>query len=121
MMACSGCLEGCTNVFEPLAEQPHSSELTIDGAFIKTLVLPNIGMIVPQHAHASAHLTIVVRGSVRVWVNNLLLGMYRAPASLLIGAGDMHHFEVIRPDTLLRCVHGAPVEVIAENSVPGVG
>ena len=123
-MACPGCLEGCeADRFAPFADQPISTEATIDGAFLKTVVLPALGSMVPQHAHATAHLTAVVRGGIRVWVNGKLDRDYHAPEGVVIPAGDLHHFQTIKPDTRLLCIHDVtdqPVRIVRENALPGV-
>ena len=115
---CPGCLEGCPVTFAPLAEQPVSTEATIDGAFVKTFVLPQSGSLVPQHAHATAHLTAVVTGSIRVWVNGLLDRDYTAPEGVIIPAQVMHHFQTLEADTMLMCIHRVSPVVMAENALP---
>lgn len=121
-MSCPGCLEGCAiERFDVLTEQPVSTEATIDGAFVKTFVLPQAGLMVPQHAHATAHLTAVVSGSIRVWVNGRLDRDYHAPEGVVIPAGDLHHFQTLQQDTILMCIHNAPPVMVAENSLPGHG
>ena len=123
-MACPGCLDGCAvDRFEPYAEQPVSTETTVDGVFTKTFVLPLVGSMVPQHAHASSHLTAVVKGAIRVWVNGKLDRDYRAPEGVVIPAGDLHNFLTLEPDTTLMCIHDVSgdcaVRIVSENSLSG--
>ena len=116
---CPGCLEGCAlEQFEVYGEQPVSTEATIDGAFVKTFVLPLAGSMVPQHAHGTAHLTAIVRGSIRVWVNGVLDRDYAAPEGVVIPAQVFHNFQTLEADTLLMCIHKADPVVVAENALP---
>lgn len=123
-MPCPGCLEGCAvERFAILDAQPASTEDTVDGVFRKTFVLPVKGSMVPQHAHSTAHLTAVVKGGIRVWVNGNLDRDYHAPAGVVIPAGDLHHFMTLVEDTTLMCIHDVsegPIEMVAENVSPGL-
>ena len=122
---CPGCLEECAlDQLSILDEQPTSTETTADGVFTKTFVLTVKGSMVPQHAHRTAHLTAIVKGGIRVWVNGKLDRDYFAPEGVVIPAGDLHHFQTLEADTTLMCIHDVShgsIVMVAENSIPGIG
>lgn len=94
---------------------------TVDGVFLKQYVLPLAGMIVPQHAHAWSHLTMLARGAVHVWKDGVHLGRFDAPRGIEIEAGAKHTFQTIEPDTVLYCVHNLhsadKVAILAEHEL----
>ena len=76
-----------------------------DGIFIKQMYIAEMGTMVPQHAHAYDHTTLLARGSVRVWLEGIRQGDFRAPQPLFIRAKLKHTFQSLEPDTLLYCIH----------------
>ena len=119
-MACPGCSEACQPQVSPLLDQPPSTEATADGIFTKTLGPLAAGSFVPQHSHATAHMTVIVSGRVRVIVDGTVRSEKSAPAAILIPALVMHMFEVLADNTRLLCVHdvsAAPVVIVAEHQL----
>ena len=91
--------------FEP-AVQPISTEIHMpDGVFIKTMVIQKAGTFVPQHAHTYDHISVLVKGRIRVTVDGEFLGIFEAPDSLLIKARTKHLFEALEDGTTILCVH----------------
>ena len=97
---------------------------TVDGLFVKVMVLEKEGMIVPQHVHAYDHGSFVARGSVRVWAGEALPLDYKAPAMIHIAAGVKHTFFSLEDDTIVCCMHNLhgkdAVSVSEEHQLVGV-
>lgn len=111
--------------FEALAEQPITTDLRMaDGVFAKTMVLQKAGAFIAQHSHAYAHVSVLVRGSLRVWRDGELWGDCVAPIGLTIDAGVKHTFLSLVDDTIVLCVHdiadGEGVDILEEHHLPGI-
>lgn len=107
-------------------EQPESWEhQTVDGVFIKSMDVRQANIIIPQHAHRYDHTTMVARGSVRVWIEDELLGDFAAPAPIFIKRRAMHTFLTLEANTLLYCIHNSSrlgsIEVVAEHQLAAHG
>jgi hypothetical protein len=76
-----------------------------DGLFVKKLLIAKAGTYVPQHAHASDHVTWLRVGIIRVWVNNVFRGVRAAPCSICVKAGIKHTFQSLRDNTEMYCIH----------------
>lgn len=102
----------------PVAQPPLVEFHTADGLYIRQIVLPQAGLLVPSHAHAWSHSTAVATGEVMAWKDGAFLGRFVAPAVMFIEAGAKHSFLTIRP-TILYCLHnlhGAEaVRILAEH------
>lgn len=91
---------------DPVDIQPESVEFySADGVFVKMMGLRHAGVLVPQHSHTYPHLSLLARGSVRVWRDGVLLGDYAAPDAIHIQAGAKHTFLSLEPNTLVYCIH----------------
>lgn len=104
--------------------QPGSDEFTLtDGVFVKTMVLHDVDMFVPQHSHAYDHTSFLAKGSVRAWADGEFVGEFRAPHPIFIAAGVKHAFQSLEPNTLVLCIHNVSrkgeVEVLDEHSLVG--
>lgn len=112
-MSCESC--------ELCIEQPPLWEHTsVDGVFIKQMLLKEQGTMVPQHAHVYDHTTMLAVGSVRVWVDGKLEGDFQAPHPLFIRSKVKHTFQSLEPNTLLYCIHrsrGGPIAIHAEHQL----
>jgi quercetin dioxygenase-like cupin family protein len=90
----------------PVERQPLSTEIKmLDGIFVKSMVIQRAGDTVPQHSHVYDHISVLIRGSVRVWRDDLDCGEYQAPAGLTIKAFSKHRFMALEDDTAVLCVH----------------
>lgn len=93
-------------VCELCIEQPPFWEHTsIDGVFVKQMLLAAKGTMVPQHAHAYDHTSMLATGAVRMWEDEKLIGDFRAPYPLFIKAKVKHTFQSLEPNTLIYCIH----------------
>ena len=89
-------------------DQPTEVDIRlVDGVFVKSAHFRHAGMLVPQHAHKFAHLSYIASGAVRVFADNVLLGEFTAPASIVIPARVKHLFETLADNTVVLCIHNA--------------
>jgi len=88
--------------------QPEQVEVSIyAGIFAKLWSVADAGTLLPQHAHQFPHLTIIMRGAVRVWRGDDMLGDFRAPAVVKIPADTLHNFLTLTNDVCIACLHNA--------------
>lgn len=111
--------------FVRAAEQPISTEIKmLDGVFVKSMCVQRAGTYVPQHSHVYPHVSVLVKGAVRVWRDGALDGDYAAPVGILIPAGVKHLFQALQDGTTVLCVHdigtAEAVEVLDEHHLAGV-
>jgi quercetin dioxygenase-like cupin family protein len=107
---------------ELAAEQPISTEIHIaDGVFVKTMVIQKAGTGVPQHAHVYDHVSVLVKGAIKVWRDGVYDGRYVAPFGIVIPARTKHLFVAEEDGTTVLCVHdvGAAeaVEIAEEHQM----
>lgn len=103
-------------------EQPPLWEhKTTDGVFIKQMFLKETGTLVPQHAHAYGHTSMLASGSVRMWKGDVLVGDFIAPQPIFVEAKVKHSFLSLEPDTLIYCIHNVSrtgeVEIHEEHQI----
>lgn len=90
------------------AENQPTSELVLyAGIYCKLWTVPDRGTLLPQHAHVWSHISLVVRGAVRVWRDDECLGDFHAPAMLKIRAHALHKFLTLSDDVTIACLHNA--------------
>lgn len=88
--------------------QPQETEVALyAGLFVKLWSVRDAGTLLPQHAHEYPHLTLVMRGAVRAWRGEEMIGDFRAPAVIRIPADTLHNFLTLTNDVALACVHNA--------------
>lgn len=86
--------------------QPEETEVALyAGLFVKLWSVRDAGTLLPQHAHSFSHLTLVMRGAVRAWRGEEMIGDFRAPAVIRIPADTLHNFLTLTNDVALACVH----------------
>jgi hypothetical protein len=86
--------------------QPESIEFhSADDVFVKSMHIKHAGILVPQHSHSYDHLSMLARGSVRVWKDDVLMGEFKAPHGINIEANCKHRFLSLEPDTIIYCIH----------------
>ena len=76
-----------------------------DDIWIRFYTIPKTGYFVPQHAHKHDHITLLCSGAVNAFKDDVFIGEFVAPKSLVIEAGTKHRFETLTPNVLLACVH----------------
>jgi quercetin dioxygenase-like cupin family protein len=112
--------EGCNKVVYKDELQPEYVEhYTADNVYIMQINIPKKDSLVPQHSHAYDHMTILAKGSVRIWEDGVDKGIRTAPSSIFIKAGVKHTFCTFEDDTLLYCIHNisrtGKVEIAEEH------
>jgi len=76
-----------------------------DGIWVRFYDLPRAGNAAPQHSHKHDHVSLLCRGSVRAYKDEMILGTFTAPAMITIPKGSKHMFIALTDDVLLACVH----------------
>lgn len=105
-------------------EQPISTEIHMaDGVFVKTMVIQRAGTHVPQHSHVYPHVSVLVKGKVRLWRDGHYEGQLEAPCGILIPARTKHLFQAMEDGTTMLCVHdiatAEAVEIASEHQLAG--
>lgn len=93
---------------EPLPPDLAAEQIEIhsaNGLYIRQVLIPKSGTVLPQHVHPTSHLTMVARGRVWVWQGKDGPHPYAAPTGVLVKAGVPHTFMSREDDTLLYCIH----------------
>lgn len=86
--------------------QPDEINFSLaDDIFIKSGLFKKIPAFVPQHSHEYDHTSFIAAGSVNVWCDGEDMGVFRAPAPILIKARCKHMFEILEENTLILCIH----------------
>jgi quercetin dioxygenase-like cupin family protein len=85
--------------------QPTTALCLYAGLYCKTWTVADAGTLLPQHAHEHDHITLVVRGAVRVWRGERMDGDYQAPQMVKIPARQFHKFLTLCDDVVLACIH----------------
>lgn len=118
MTRCQRCTAGCVTIAD---EQPYGEEFSADGVFVKQMVIPKAGTIVPQHSHTYDHLSVLAVGTVEVWRDGVRVGEYTAPAGIVIPAHTKHLFVSLTDGAQIMCVHNTArtgaIEVAQENNI----
>lgn len=87
---------------------------TPDGLGIKELYFPEPGIVMGQHAHKIGHAHLVGSGEVRVWVEGIELGDFKAGQVINIKAGKRHMLMSLKAETRGFCITNL---ALGENSV----
>lgn len=126
MTPCQQCNEAGAACYAPMpaADQPRLTAFEADGLWVAQIVIDKAGTLVPQHVHASDHLTMLAAGGVRVKQHGEVTGEHSAPDGIFIAAGVPHLFETMTDGVILYCVHntsrtGGQVVVTAEHQIAG--
>jgi len=87
------------------ANQPTGELTLFAGIFCKVWRVADADTALPQHSHEFPHLSLIVRGSVRVWCDAVELGDFHAPATVKIAAHAFHTFLTLTDDVCIACIH----------------
>lgn len=85
--------------------QPLGNAHLYGGVYVKEMLIPDAGTLVPTHRHSYGHISYVAAGAVRVWRDDVLLGEFVAPAAVRIEARAAHKILSLVDCTLVLCVH----------------
>lgn len=88
-----------------LANQPVERIEIICGIYFRSVVLRNVGDVIPQHEHDHDHATYIGSGRARVWVDGVWQADYEAGGAVEIKAGHKHVFQALEANTRMACVH----------------
>lgn len=109
--------ESCETYSQPRVWE----KIAADGVFIKEVNLPTQYSIVPQHAHAYEHTTLVASGKLMVFDETGKHAVYEAPSAVYIPAGVKHMLMSLVADTVAYCIHNisrhGTVDIADENSI----
>jgi len=86
-------------------ELPYVQFAEADDIWVRTYTLEKAGYIVPQHAHEHDHITLLNQGSIEAWKDEEQLGVFVAPAMIVIPAGSKHRFRALTDNVFLSCLH----------------
>lgn len=104
--------------FVEIEQQPSETDVRLlAGTFVKEIRVAKAGTALPQHAHTFAHVSVIVRGAVRLYENKQHVGDYRAPSGILIRAHSKHLFVTLADDTVILCVHDGDADVADEHII----
>lgn len=86
-------------------KQPLGAIHLFSGIFLKEMLIPDAGTVVPQHSHHYDHMSYIAAGAVEVTQDGKDMGVFEAPAAIRIPAGTKHTFKTLHPWTLVLCIH----------------
>ena len=84
---------------------PELEFRTVDGIAIVVQKFPAPGSVMVQHKHDYDHGHFVAAGSVRLWVDDTLVGDFSAPTLIPIEANRYHRLMALEPGTIGLCIH----------------
>ena len=77
----------------------------VAGLYFRSILLPDVGLRVPQHVHPYDHATYCGNGSARIYVEGKETGVIVAGQATEVKANLKHEFEALEPNTRLTCIH----------------
>ncbi len=77
---------------------------TPDGLGIKELYFAEPGIVMGQHAHAVGHTHLVGSGELRVWVEGVELGDFKAGETVWLAGFKRHMLMSLKADTRGFCI-----------------
>ena len=84
---------------------PTSDLVIYAGVLVKTWHVPHTGTVVENHVHTWDHVTLIMSGSVRVFIGGTETGVFAAPALVKIAANKQHYMTTLTDDVRLACIH----------------
>jgi hypothetical protein len=109
-------------IYRKLDEQPVTTEIKLtDDLFVKTAIVQHAGTVIPTHAHAYDHVTLLAVGRMRVWADEELLGEFTGPVGILIRAKVKHRMLTLTDGVVFACIHAlhgtSDVEIHEEHHI----
>lgn len=92
-----------TELFRPPPVVEEMDFRMVDDIFVK-YTSSKRGNFLVQHVHEYDHLTMIATGMVRLWVDDVIVGDFQAPAPIEIKAGKKHQFFALT-DCTIYCIH----------------
>lgn len=77
----------------------------IDGVYTKVFIAKKAGTFIGQHAHAYDHGHLVAAGEVRVFIDAIEAGDYKAGEMIEIRSGKKHILLALEDNTVGACIH----------------
>jgi len=109
------------SLFHKVEQPPIVEWVMADGVFIKQMWMKKKGFMVPQHAHAYDHASMLAKGSVSLFKDGAFVSNLFAPKPVMIEKGVKHAFLSLEDDTLIFCIHnlhGADaVRILEEHQI----
>ncbi len=102
-----------------ICQPPIWEHTAPDGLFIKQMYLKDAGTMIPQHAHAYAHTSMLAKGRIHAWAEGVDLGEFTAPYPLYIPARVKHTFMSLENDTIIYCIHRSEPVIVSEHQIVG--
>lgn len=104
--------------FVELEQQPSETDVRLlAGTFVKEMRVAKAGTALAQHSHNFDHVSVIVRGAVRLYRDKEHVGDYRAPWGVLIPAHSKHLFVTLADDTVILCVHDGDADIADEHVI----
>lgn len=91
---------------------------TPDGLEIKQLYFKEPGTLMGQHAHLWSHAHLVGSGEIRVWVEGVEVGDFKAGECINIEAGKKHMLMSLKADTRGFCIHNTANPIVERAVFP---
>jgi quercetin dioxygenase-like cupin family protein len=91
-----------TALAEPIVE---TIQADVAGLYFRSVLLKEVGTVIPQHVHPYDHATYIASGKVRLYAGLNLPEDYEAGQAVSIAAHVQHVFVSLAPNTRLCCVH----------------
>jgi quercetin dioxygenase-like cupin family protein len=112
------------SVVLPLDHQPYEVDVrTVDGVFVKQIVIERKGTVLPQHSHVWDHTSMIARGAVMVWKDGQPDDKYTAPCGIFIKACVKHTFLSLEDNTVIYCIHNLhgedKIKILEEHELSG--
>lgn len=96
--------------------QPLGNVVLYGGTYIREMLTPDEGTIIPTHSHNYDHISYVAAGSIRVWRDDELVGDFMAPAAVHIPAKAKHRFLTLEPWSMVLCIHAVGVAEAVDDA-----
>ena len=103
-----------------MVEMPLDADIsfvkTPDGLCIKQLYFPYPGIFMGQHAHEFSHSHLVGNGEIRVWVEGVKNGDFKAGELIFIESGKRHMMMSLKSETRGFCISSVSVNAVTKES-----
>jgi quercetin dioxygenase-like cupin family protein len=100
---------------------PDERITAVSNLWLRQMVFNKAGDQNLGHQHNYDHVTLLAKGSVRVYVDEHTTD-FKAPQMIYITKGKRHHLEALEDDTIAYCVHALrdinTGEILSQDQVP---